>query len=208
VYGTAATERYKYADGDAYIFVPFRVEGPTYPGDVSITGLTMPFAGAAAAADGKTEGYDCSITVQGWTDTQMKPVTAFENGTMYVYECRVTSTGGRVFPSDWAGAVYVNGEKLEPVNPIIFALLAVSGEEGAACRVKDGVLTVSLARRAGDVLRGDADGNGTVNRYDAALILRYCAGLVPASALYTDAADVDADGRITPNDAAVILSLP
>ena len=56
-----------------------------------------------------------------------------------------------------------------------------------------------------EILRGDADGNGTVNKYDAALILRYLTGLAEASDLDMDAADTDGDGNVTAADAALIL---
>lgn len=52
-------------------------------------------------------------------------------------------------------------------------------------------------------LRGDADGSGTVNALDAALILKYSVG--SASQLNTAAADYNGDGAVNALDAADIL---
>lgn len=63
-----------------------------------------------------------------------------------------------------------------------------------------GAVTQNVALR----LYGDVNGDGSINRLDAALILRYAAERL-GSLTYPDAADMDQDGRITALDAARIL---
>lgn len=55
----------------------------------------------------------------------------------------------------------------------------------------------------GGVLKGDADGNGTVDIFDAALILAYVSG--KNVTIDEIAADVDGDGFVTSDDAELIL---
>ena len=52
---------------------------------------------------------------------------------------------------------------------------------------------------------GDADWDGIVTTYDAALILEYMAELISEYDLHLCVSDVDGDGAVTTFDAACIL---
>ena len=49
------------------------------------------------------------------------------------------------------------------------------------------------------------NGDGLVSAADAALILRYYAGLIDLSDFQLEAADMDGDGQVTNLDAKIIL---
>ena len=53
-------------------------------------------------------------------------------------------------------------------------------------------------------LRGDVNGDGSINAIDAALVLQFSAGLLPALPSF-DRADVNGDGSVNAIDAALIL---
>lgn len=53
-------------------------------------------------------------------------------------------------------------------------------------------------------LRGDVNGDGNINAIDAALVLQFSAGLLPALPSF-DRADVNGDGSVNAIDAALIL---
>lgn len=56
-------------------------------------------------------------------------------------------------------------------------------------------------------LKGDVDGNGILQAYDAAIILRYYAGLIQLNdAASVWAADVNGDGTVSPYDASEVLN--
>ena len=53
--------------------------------------------------------------------------------------------------------------------------------------------------------QGDVNGDGLVSAADAALVLRYDAGLIDLSDPKLEAADMDGDGQVTSLDAKAIL---
>lgn len=67
-----------------------------------------------------------------------------------------------------------------------------------------GSITIKLAPKCTRVL-GDADWDGVVTSYDAALILEYKAQLIDETGLHMCVCDVDGDGAVTSYDAACIL---
>lgn len=87
----------------------------------------------------------------------------------------------------------------------VYALMTAAGEvvEGTVDSV---TITVTEAA-SGDVLLGDADGNGRVLPKDAALILQYYLGTIDDSAVVVKALDVDGNGRVLPKDAALALQI-
>jgi len=216
--GEAAYSVAKSSDGKVTAYIPFRAEGTDYAGDIELTGLIPPVVGKEVSSHASAAESGYAVTDQGWADsfpfffvTKTKD-TAFRAGKAYYWVATVKLTGGRAFPEGYAGTVTVNGVELPHLSTADKVSALMSGETpqgGWDVNAGTDTMTIAYAYTThSGVLPGDADGKGTVNRYDAALILRYLTGRVKPSDLDMAAADVDADGRITPNDAAVILSLP
>ena len=88
----------------------------TFSGDISLTGLALPVAGAEAKADAKVGGSSYVIINQRWfKGLSNTMITSFEAGGLCVYICEVQVSGGGTFEridSKYAGTVTLNGETL------------------------------------------------------------------------------------------------
>ena len=101
------------------------------------------------------------------------------------------------------GAVIASGVTIAEDGVVTTTSPAVSGKEYKITIACDNYADVAVIARAP---AGDVNGDGERNALDAAAVLRYVVGLQP-EAFNSDAADMDLDTHVTPNDAALLLAL-
>ena len=209
--GMEAYSRYKSADGRVTVYFPFKAGGPVYSGVIELKGFVRPVVGAPTDQSAVTAvGSAYTITKQEWSLNAVfggqASDTTFRDGKTYFWKCTVKLKDGKGFPEDYAAGLTIDGKKI-PKMTTAEILVAVWNEESftGGWDVNNDTMLITLAYTPTNTLLGDADGDGTVNKYDAALILQYLVGKVQASDLDMDAADTDGDGNVTAADAALIL---
>ena len=103
-------------DEDVQFEVTFIYAESPFSGDIALTGLTLPEAGAEAKADAKAGGSGYGIAEQGWYGNMMgtQKLESFEAGGLCIYACKLQPTDDAVFERDgkYAGTITLNGETL------------------------------------------------------------------------------------------------
>ena len=123
----------------------------------------------------------------------------FENA---VYINQVPNAGGTYqFPIEKAKIAEVAGT--DDIEGLLFSL-----KMGGTSVSTPSVMSVAYGEAAGDgdyVVRGDANGNGTIDFVDALLVLKHDAGTEALSGKNLTAADVNSNGNVDFVDAILIL---